>query len=370
MTRALIVEDDPRIRDTVVDVVESLGHEHDTASCQEAARKLLNGHSYAYALFDLEIPVKDGRSFPRIENGINLLREAIGQFGKRTPVIVMTAHGNDGPHQGVDCIKMGAADYIPKPFPIRGRTLDKAILEALDRSGQSGSKATVSQKPSGPPRPFNGGRMVLYKRQVEICGVDIPISQLMYQILTLLSEKRPNGQYVAHAGSDLMERLGSDCGQNGIASQVLEFRNKVAQRLLEEANVTCERTSIIASGGPGYRLQEWITVESGENTVERQLISIEENLDHETPPSAHVLSDSSSPSDLNERQKWSIGEMKKGVLLQSRHLVERFGCSTATAKRDLASLKAIKLARFVGSARSGHYQLTSPQQSLRTVIEH
>ena len=28
-------------------------------------------------------------------------REAIGQFGKRTPVIVMTAHGNDGPHQGV-----------------------------------------------------------------------------------------------------------------------------------------------------------------------------------------------------------------------------------------------------------------------------
>ncbi len=151
MTRALIVEDDPRIRDTVVDVVESLGHEHDTASCQEAARKLLNGHAYSYALFDLEIPVKDGRNFPRIENGINLLREAIGQFGKRTPVIVMTAHGNDGPHQGVDCIKMGAADYIPKPFPIRGRTLDKAILEALDRSGQSGPRATVTQKTAGPP---------------------------------------------------------------------------------------------------------------------------------------------------------------------------------------------------------------------------
>jgi DNA-binding response OmpR family regulator len=75
MTRALIVEDDPRIRDTVVDVVESLGHEHDTASCQEAARKLLNGHAYSYALFDLEIPVKDGRNFPRIENGINLLRK-------------------------------------------------------------------------------------------------------------------------------------------------------------------------------------------------------------------------------------------------------------------------------------------------------
>ncbi len=355
MTRALIVEDDPRIRDTVVDVVESLGHEHDTASCQEAARKLLNGHSYAYALFDLEIPVKDGRSFPRIENGINLLREAIGQFGKRTPVIVMTAHGNDGPHQGVDCIKMGAADYIPKPFPIRGRTLDKAILEALDRSGQSGPKSSVVQKPSGPPRPFTGGKMVLFTRRVEICGVDIPISDLMHQILTLLSEKRPNGQYVAHAGSDLMERLGSDCGQNGIASQVLEFRNKVSQRLLEEANITCERTSIIASGGPGYRLQEWITIEHGNHVA---TCSTDSLADTNVPQSEeHDVPDESPSRDLNDRQRWALSQLKQGVQLQIRHLIDRFGCSSTTAKRDLTTLKSAGLVRFAGSARAGNYLL-------------
>ncbi len=353
MTRALIVEDDPRIRDTVVDVVESLGHTHDTASCQEAARKLLNGHSYAYALFDLEIPVKEGRSFPRIENGINLLREAIGQFGKRTPVIVMTAHGNDGPHQGVDCIKMGAADYIPKPFPIRGRTLDKAILEALDRSGQSGPKTTLAMKPSGPPRPFNGGSMVLSNRRVEICGVDIPISQLMHQILTLLSEKRPNGQYVAHAGSDLTERLGSDCGQNGIASQVLEFRNKVAQRLLEEANITCERTSIIASGGPGYRLQEWITIDSGSRVVACEVDSLAESKSSQSEE--HAVPDDSPANDLNERQRWALSQLKQGVQLQIRHLIDRFACSSATAKRDLAAMKAAGTLRFVGSARAGSY---------------
>ena len=154
MTRALIVEDDPRIRETVADVVESLGHEHDTASCQDAARQLLNGNPYSYALLDLEIPVRQDRGFVRIENGINLLREVISQCGKQTPVIVMTAHGNDGPFQSVDCMKLGAADYIPKPFPIRGRTLDKAILEALERSGQAGRKASVVPKPYGPPRPF------------------------------------------------------------------------------------------------------------------------------------------------------------------------------------------------------------------------
>lgn len=359
MTRALIVEDDPRIRDTVVDVVESLGHEHDTASCQEAARQLLNGHAYAYALFDLEIPVKDGRNFPRIENGINLLREAIGQFGKRTPVIVMTAHGNDGPHQGVDCIKMGAADYIPKPFPIRGRTLDKAILEALDRSGQSGPKTTAAPKPSGPPRAFDGGKMVIFNRRVEICGVDIPISQLMHQILTLLSEKRPNGQYVAYAGSDLMERLGTDCGQNGIASQVLEFRKKVAQRLLEEANVTCERTSIIASGGPGYRLQEWVKVESGHRAVARTNLPSEEpdGVPQTDPSPVSTTSESKPPINLNERQRWALGELKRGTKLQVRHLMDRFGCSSATAKRDLTALKSSGQVRFVGSARAGHYAI-------------
>lgn len=368
MTRALIVEDDPRIRETVADVVESLGHEHDTASCQDAARKLLNGHSYSYALLDLEIPVRQDRGFARIENGINLLREVINHCGKQTPVIVMTAHGNDGPHQGVDCIKMGAADYIPKPFPIRGRTLDRAILEALDRSGQAGHKTSLAKKPSGPPRAFDGGSMVLFKRRVEICGVDIPISQVMHQILTLLAEKRPNGKYVAYAGSDLMELLGSDCGQNGIASQILEFRNKVAQRLIEEANITCERTSIIASGGPGYRLQEGIIVESGT----RSMSAVE--LQGELPaPSLTVTGDDVSDdgevdamAEWNERQRWAVVQMKRGLQLQVRHVTEHFRCSTITAKRDLIALKTAGFVRFVGSARAGHYQLTSVDAMHRT----
>ena len=210
-----------------------------------------------------------------------------------------------------------------------------------------------AQKPSGPPRPFNGGNMVLFNRRVEICGVDVPISQLMHHILALLSQKRPNGQYVAHAGSDLMEALGSDCGQNGIASQVLEFRNKVAQRLLEEAHITCERTSVIASGGPGYRLQEWISMESGTGvaacnsdlTAEADVVRSEKySVPYESPSSG-----------LNERQHWALSQLKQGVQLQIRHLIDRFDCSPATAKRDLSALKAADLLRFVGSARAGHY---------------
>lgn len=358
MTRALIVEDDPRIMESIVDVVESLGHGHVTASCQDDARQLLNGQPYSYALLDLEIPVKQGRNFPRIENGINLLRELVNQYGKQTPVIVMTAHGNDGPHQGVDCMKMGAADYIPKPFPVRGRTLDRAILEALENSGQAGVKPASAKRPSGPPRPFAGGTMVLFKRRVEICGVDVPISQSMHKILSLLTERRSNGKYAAYAGADLTELLGADCGQNGIASQVLEFRNKLAQRLLEQANITCGRTDIVNSGGPGYRLQDWITVEVGTRAA---AIAGAGASTGPMSDSAQVDASDDSPAvdGLNERQSWAVSQLRQGVQLQIRHVIDRFGCSSTTAKRDLTALKSAGLVRFTGSARAGHYQLTS-----------
>ncbi len=177
----------------------------------------------------------------------------------------------------------------------------------------------------------------------------------MHQILTLLSENRPNGHFVAYAGSDLMERLGSDCGQNGIASQVLEFRNKVAQRLLEEANITCERTSIIASGGPGYRLQEWITIESGTSVSMHDSNALAETEVAEREEQA--ASDKLLASDLNERQGWALSQLKQGIQLQIRHLIDRFGCSSTTAKRDLSAMKGEGLLRFVGSARAGYYTL-------------
>ena len=100
---------------------------------------------------------------------------------------------------------------------------------------------------------------------LETCESDArqALAEAMHQILRRLVAKRLNGKYVACAGTDLIEALNLNCGQNGIASQFLEFRNKAMQRLLEGANITCERNSIIASGGPGYRLLEWIAFESG-----------------------------------------------------------------------------------------------------------
>ena len=79
--RALVVDDNRGVLDTVSDVLRSLGHEYDLATCQEEARALLAKHQYDYHLLDLEIPVSPERCLARIENGVNLVRE-VGRVGE------------------------------------------------------------------------------------------------------------------------------------------------------------------------------------------------------------------------------------------------------------------------------------------------
>ena len=115
--RALVIDDDPAIVEEVVEALVSLGHEYETAGCMGSARVHLAGGGFDYVLLDLEIPVGTGSKFPRIENGKNLLREIRGSPATvRTPVIVMTGHGNKDPYQAVDVMRIGAVHYVTKPF--------------------------------------------------------------------------------------------------------------------------------------------------------------------------------------------------------------------------------------------------------------
>jgi len=119
--RALIIDDDAGIVEEVADIVESLGHVSDSASCMHSARGCLASQRYDYILLDLEIPVRVGRTFARVQNGINLLKEMRQNPATRSvPIIVMTGHGNDGPEQAVEVMRAGATDYIAKPST-RGR---------------------------------------------------------------------------------------------------------------------------------------------------------------------------------------------------------------------------------------------------------
>ena len=99
----LIVEDDPLLRRQLAAQLERLGAETAAAADLGAARRLAAERSFALVFLDVNLP--DGR-------GPDLLRDKV--FPEGTSVIVMTAEA--GVAGAVEALRLGAADYLAKPF--------------------------------------------------------------------------------------------------------------------------------------------------------------------------------------------------------------------------------------------------------------
>jgi DNA-binding NtrC family response regulator len=99
----LLLEDDAPLRKRLAAFLRQQGAEVSEAGRLEDARRLLGQMRFEFALVDLHLP--DGEV-------LALLRE--GAFSENTGVIVMTAFG--GIKQAVEAMRLGAADYLSKPF--------------------------------------------------------------------------------------------------------------------------------------------------------------------------------------------------------------------------------------------------------------
>lgn len=366
--RALVIDDDPHIVEVVSDIVASLGHTSDSACCQDEARQRLATATYDYFVLDLEIPVRAERSLARLQNGLNLLSELVAL--RLGPVIVVTGFGNNGPDQGVECLKNGAADYVAKPFKTDGKTLDRAITDALKKAGRLTAKQ-VARTPTTPPRPFEGGELQLLKKRLVIGGVEVSVTPLMQRILTVLSERRGNGKYAAFCGDELAEHDGVRCnrGQNGISEAIHALRKRITTKVLEEAHIDIADQDVIRSKGEGYRISETISVVVGSRRAASSASGGHENVpdvpddgpnvpDHVPVNGRNVPDRVPNVPDLNDRQHWVMSLIKKGTEVRVHMVITQFGCSQKTAKRDLSDLKDQQLVRFVGSPRTGHYILT------------
>src|SRR3954454_20768740 len=105
--RIVVIEDEPAIRRGVVDVLRASGYEvveaADGARGQEEAVRL----GVSLVLLDLMLPRKDG---------LEVLSE-VRRVRPTLPVIVLTARGTEDDR--VRGLKMGADDYVVKPFSAR-----------------------------------------------------------------------------------------------------------------------------------------------------------------------------------------------------------------------------------------------------------
>jgi two-component system response regulator AtoC len=99
----LIVEDEPFLRKQFGAFLEKLGAEVIMVDTIDKARKSLEQLSFDFVLLDVNLP--DG-------TGTDLLRD--NAFPTNTGVIVMTAQG--GVDGAVEAMRLGALDYLVKPF--------------------------------------------------------------------------------------------------------------------------------------------------------------------------------------------------------------------------------------------------------------
>jgi DNA-binding response OmpR family regulator len=102
--RLLIVDDEKNIRLTLAQALEPLSPAVDTAADGEEALVKLAQGEVAAMLLDLKMPGMDG---------LEVLRRS-RKIAPRLPVIIITAHGTI--ESAVDAMKLGAVDFIQKPF--------------------------------------------------------------------------------------------------------------------------------------------------------------------------------------------------------------------------------------------------------------
>jgi len=102
--RILIVDDEESFRNVLTVILKKEGYEVDGAANGEEGLKMASQSSYDHILCDIRMPVMDGMEF---------LKEA-QNMGLDHSIIMMSAYGTVD--TAIEAMKMGAYDYISKPF--------------------------------------------------------------------------------------------------------------------------------------------------------------------------------------------------------------------------------------------------------------
>jgi DNA-binding NtrC family response regulator len=118
----LIIEDEVLLRRRLIAHLKALDADVTGVEDLGAARKEIAAHGFDFVLLDVNLP--DG-------TGLDLLRE--GVLSPSTGVVVMTAQG--GISIAVEAMRLGARDYLPKPF-------DFAVLPLVMQRARQAQQAT------------------------------------------------------------------------------------------------------------------------------------------------------------------------------------------------------------------------------------
>jgi len=211
--RVLVVEDDPDLSRLMATHLASEGYDVARASEAAAALELVGAGCVDVVVLDLMLP--------RISGDGLLVRLREREGTRDLPVIVVSA--KDAVWTRVDLLRLGADDYLTKPFDLDELT---ARIEALLRRSRSADDG---------PRVLRHGDLVLdpAARRARLADRDVPLTPAELTVLEVLmsapgrvASKGALARAVGDAGEGAPCIAGT-AGTTGVKTHVSHLRAKL-----------------------------------------------------------------------------------------------------------------------------------------------
>ena len=167
--KILVVEDDRNILSVIQTVLDTNGYQVLTAQRCQQGILMLSSHVPDLVVLDLGLPDMDGEEFIRVARRSSMI-----------PIIVLSARTQE--RDKVSALDLGANDYITKPFGT-GELLARvrASLRINRMNLQASVPASVFQ--------LEDLQIDYDRRQVTVAGNTVHLTQIEYNILSLLSQQ-------------------------------------------------------------------------------------------------------------------------------------------------------------------------------------
>jgi DNA-binding NtrC family response regulator len=131
--RILVVDDNPRARQSMADALSAAGHEVIATASAIEGLKLIDRQPLDVIITDLQMPGMDGLAFIR----------ALSERKCEAQIVMVTAFASV--ESAVEAMRYGAFDYIEKPFDVE--QLESLVARALRHGEKVGRRSSISSAP-------------------------------------------------------------------------------------------------------------------------------------------------------------------------------------------------------------------------------